>query len=335
MTQQPLINQITLKEFRGIKTSQPINLTKNTVLIGRNNSGKTAILEALFLLPLPTKVPTLDTWRIDLVANLHGGTSSLVYGYAGKAIIKYQTSNHTIELKLSTNGTADITINEKEKFRVSPPLISHSSYMSSLSKIMKINKEELSSSILFIPNDTQFLRNLQAKLIPENEWSRVVKSGANTTAIKELVNPAVHDKYTEAFIERNDIRLRKELPDSKVLYIKITDIGDGIERALTTALWLESHKPKLVLWDDIETAAHPGLIEVLLKWLTNKPWQTVITTHSIDVLDRIVTLQPKNTQIIALQKTPDDTLKTKTLTIDQAEDLLNKNIDIRKVIDLL
>ncbi|RLI97178.1 MAG: hypothetical protein DRP00_04395, partial [Candidatus Aenigmatarchaeota archaeon] len=93
--------------------------------------------------------------------------------------------------------------------------------------------------------------------------------------------------------------------------------------------------PKLVLWDDIETAAHPGLIEVLLKWLTNKPWQTVITTHSIDVLDRIVTLQPKNTQIIALQKTPDDTLKTKTLTIDQAEDLLNKNIDIRKVIDLL
>ena len=334
-----LIKELDIKEFRGIrKLAKPIKLEKFNIIIGRNNTGKTTILEALFLLPIFTKIPTLGTSRIELLSTLHGGISSLVYGYSGTAIIDYKVSDHKIQLKLSNNGTVSAIINETKISNTSATPIASSTqdqYLRTLSEIMKTPTEELPSTILFIPNDTQFLKELQNKLVPEDEWNRVVKSGANTTTIKELVNPTVHDKYTEAFIQRNDIRLRKELPDSKVLYIKITDIGDGIERALTTALWLESHKPKLVLWDDIETAAHPGLIEVLLKWLTNKPWQTVITTHSIDVLYELAYLEPKNTQAILLTKTPNDIVNYKTLTIDQLDEILEKGLDPRKLADIL
>ena len=324
---QLLINQLALREFRGIRISQPINLSKFTVLIGRNNSGKTAILEALSLLPPTAIIPTLNETRIDLVASLHGGKSSLVYGYSGKATINYKLYQREVHLELTAYGAIDIAIGGEK--------IPSEQYLQALSRAMRVDEESLPDLILFIPNDTRIMRELQRNLTSEREWSKVVKSGANTTTIKELVNPTVNDKFTEALIEREDIRLRKELPDGKVLYVKIADVGDGIERVLTTALWLESRKPKLILWDDIEASAHPGLIEALIRWLANKPWQIVITTHSIDVLDRIVAVQPKDTKIIALQKTPDDEVKAKTLTLDQVEDMLNKNIDLRKITDLL
>jgi len=49
-----LVKSLDLKEFRGVrKLSKPIELEDFTVLIGRNNVGKTSILEALYLLAWP------------------------------------------------------------------------------------------------------------------------------------------------------------------------------------------------------------------------------------------------------------------------------------------
>jgi AAA15 family ATPase/GTPase len=48
------ISEIDVKEFRGIKRcKEPIKLSKFNVLIGKNNSGKSSLLEALYLFPLP------------------------------------------------------------------------------------------------------------------------------------------------------------------------------------------------------------------------------------------------------------------------------------------
>ena len=86
----PLITSVDLREFRGIRAcKEPIKLSSFTVLIGRNNSGKTSVLEAIALFP-PCDfnseirfVPLDWTWN-DFVKNVHSGTSSLVYGYTGE-----------------------------------------------------------------------------------------------------------------------------------------------------------------------------------------------------------------------------------------------------------
>ncbi|EHP88275.1 AAA family ATPase [Methanotorris formicicus] len=46
-----LINETkSIKEFRGIKElKEPLKLSKFNILIGKNNSGKTAILESFFI----------------------------------------------------------------------------------------------------------------------------------------------------------------------------------------------------------------------------------------------------------------------------------------------
>jgi AAA15 family ATPase/GTPase len=46
------VSSLDLKEFSGIRAFQePLKLVKFNILIGRNNSGKSAILHALSLLP--------------------------------------------------------------------------------------------------------------------------------------------------------------------------------------------------------------------------------------------------------------------------------------------
>ena len=94
-----LVKELDLKEFRGIrKLAKPIKLTKFNVIIGRNNTGKTAILEAIYLLSMPYTSyndPIYNKNRIDLIAELHGGTRIRIQRYSNIKVhfIKRRESN--------------------------------------------------------------------------------------------------------------------------------------------------------------------------------------------------------------------------------------------------
>lgn len=84
----------------------------------------------------------------------------------------------------------------------------------------------------------------------------------------------------------------------------------------------------------VEVAAHPGLIETIMKWLASKNWQVVITTHSIDTLYELTYQAPEDSQVIILRKTPDDIVEYTTLTPTELEEYFDRGIDIRKLVDL-
>ena len=55
-----MVKHLKMKNFRGVKNGE-IELGDLTILVGSNNSAKTTILEALFLLPNPLRyVPYSD-----------------------------------------------------------------------------------------------------------------------------------------------------------------------------------------------------------------------------------------------------------------------------------
>lgn len=324
------VSQMLIQEFKGVKKcDRPLEFSEFTLLIGRNNSGKSSILEALSLLPLPTYPSDYhDHHRPAFLAHLHGGMSSLIYGYSGSSSIEYIIANKRWCSILKTGDLANLFINGVDEcarllegvaaaLRVDPP------------DPIKIN-----NMVFFIPNNTSFMDGLYKRLQEESKRNLVTKLGIHVSVAKQLLNECVDDKYTEILFTP-ELRARKELPDGNVLYIDLKDLGDGVEKAVLVALWLEVLRPALVLWDDFEMSAHPTLIKVLLNWLCKRDWQVVLSTHSIDVLNSLLDIKPKNAKVIQLKKMADDILIHQDLSLDELESLFEANQDPRILVDLL
>ncbi|MEM4302534.1 MAG: AAA family ATPase [Candidatus Caldarchaeum sp.] len=312
-----MITGLELKGFRGIReTAEPIPLKKFNVLVGRNNSGKTAVLEALALLPRPdATLPMTSFSRLNFIISQHNSrTDSLVYGYAGQATLTFQGDEANAKYEIDTQTK----------------LVQH--------VITDSIFESRNVSCYTSPDVYRFIQN---ELVRENTWKALEKTRAHNYVVRDVINPAVSDKFTEIipqFLQKEGIwilQARKEFPDGTSAYIRLSEIGAGVQRVIVPLLWFEAAKPSIVLWDDIEASMHPSLLENVLRWLASKDWQIVISTHSIDVLHTLTDVGPKHMQVITLSKTPDDILMRRTLTLDELQTFIEHGTDPRRLADLL
>lgn len=337
------VSKVDIQEFKGIKKcDKPLGLSDFVILIGRNNSGKSSVLEALSLLPLPYDflLPYCDKTRVQLLSDLHGGKSSMVYAYSGIASIKCRIQpkkgmhGRNWEIELDGRGSANLYVSGLDRQTIlTDPIRAMSGVLR-----LKASKKEISrivnTRVFFIPNDTSFLDRMFQTMGHETNRYLVMKTGAHTRVARNIINECVDDKYTEILFAP-ELSARKELPDNNVLYIKIKDLGDGIEKVALLVLWLEALNPALVLWDDFEGSAHPTLVKLLLKWLCKKKWQVILSTHSIDVLSSLLDVKPKNAKVIQLRKTMGDVLVHQDLSLEELETLIEANQDPRILVDLL
>lgn len=330
------VSSIDIKEFRGIACCKtPLSLSEFTVLVGRNNSGKSSVLEALSLLPLYGFVlPYSNDNRLGILEKLHGGKSSMVYGYSGHALLTYKVLNKTWILEVKDDGSAHLEIEYMDQNLMLNDMVQAAAKALGMPSEDKMF-DRVNNRVFFVPNDTSFMNTLFSKLGEEHNRSMITKMGAHARIARDLVNKCVDDSYTEILFAP-ELSARKEREDGKSpLYIKLKDLGDGVEKVVLTALWLEAMNPSLVLWDDFEGSAHPTLIKVLLEWLSKKPWQVVMSTHSLDVITSLLEVRPKDAKVVQLRKTNDDVLIHEDLTLEELEDLIDTSQDPRKLVDSL
>ena len=315
------VRSINIKEFRGIKDcARTIKFSNFTVLIGKNNAGKSSVLEALSLLPDPDINDYITrTSKVNNLQNLHQGSrKDLLYLYAGTSILQYGIGNSSALVKISENkiqSSWDGQVNIlRNKFR----------------RIYKILSDELSELVLFFPFTTNILSEIEYRMKSLREL--IMKKGYHIELAKFL-NECVNDEYSElVFLE--PLSLRKLYPDNNV-YLKLKDLGSGAEKLIKIMALLEVLSPKLILIDDFETGFHPSMIKLFLKWLKDKKWQTIISTHSLDVLYHLVDIKIKDTTILQLNKSNEDVLSYEVLNLEELEDLLDANTDPRLLLDAL
>jgi len=116
------VNELSMNEFRGIKrTREPLKFTRFNVLIGRNNSGKSTVLYALYLLPEPSieiqlnmQIPAAGRSKIGLIQHLTGGLSSLIYKYTGEAFLNFKLGGLNFYLSLDHTGHAEAFDGDKK-----------------------------------------------------------------------------------------------------------------------------------------------------------------------------------------------------------------------------
>jgi len=195
---------------------------------------------------------------------------------------------------------------------------------------LQMNVDEARDWLLFIPNNSEFVLDVENTI--SGEWPRVVKSKSHVTITREIINPTIDEFFTEIIREESELKVRKEV-EGEPDYIAVRDLGSGIYKAMCISLFVSVINPKIIIWDDFEAAAHPSLLRKLLEWLSKNDWQVVLATHSIDTLNELAEIKPKDAQIIQLKKTSEDVLTHKTLTIEELSDLLNSGIDPRLLVD--
>ena len=326
------VKELSLHEFRGVrKTTEPLRFKRLNVLIGRNNAGKTTVLEALAFLPHPESPMSWFEQRHILVASLHGNRlNALVYKYAGVATITY-VLERDIRLKVQITAEGGSML----YWGGETAGLSWGVLMKKLTEAGLVKSPKGEDAIIFIPSSDVFLSRLEGELYERQDL--VVKTGAHYWVARDVVNKCVDEVFTEVLFHEGELRLRREPSCAPPFYVRFKDMGDGLKRAISVLLWLEAARPMLVLWDDFESNMHPSLIKAVLAWLAERDWQVVLATHSLDVLYALPDVWPEGeAQLIMLQKTDDDLLRTDYMSVEELEHVLDEtNQDPRYLVEWL
>jgi len=313
------VDSINIKEFRGIKScKKPLVFSRLNILIGRNNAGKTTILEALSLLPQPeTPDSIIGANKIILLSQLHKSKPSfyefLLYFYTGRSEIEYHIKNQEYSIHINKDHTELYT--------------SHKKILDNKGIYGIFNTTNLGNLVIYIPFDSDFFNKMENRI--EELKYQINKEGYNVK-LATSINKCLDDKYSEIMFQ-DKIILRKVLGDKKFNYVNLRDLGTGAEKVIKIMAVVEVLKPKLLLIDDFEAGLHPSLINVFLNWLNQKKLQTVVSTHSIDVLYQLAEIDPEDTKILFLKKSQDDILNYNVLSLEEIEDFLNTNTDPRRL----
>jgi len=360
-----VVRELDITEFRGIRRlAKPLELSSFNVLIGRNNVGKTAVLEALYMLTMPlphTIPPPYGRGVVDFIAEKHGGSAAreqgrkwslLVYGYAGTAVLKYRLgvkAKTSIPTKIGSCAEAALGFKEVSIESIQVEISSERDLLRVLADGVELESSSYESFLasmgadlkrspiaLYVPNDSSAYAQISSYVMRDDVFSWIEKEGAHRRAVQDIIAPAVYDKFTEVTIRRNELCVRKEVSEEiGPLYIGVGSLGEGVKRVLLIYMLVEYLKPKLLLWDDLEVAAHPSLLESVLRWLASSRRQVVVSTHSIDVLHTITVVRPRDCRVLVLRKSPQDVMEYKALTLDDIEDILESGVDPRKIIEEL
>ena len=314
-----LVRELSLREFKGVRrTEEPVRLRRLNALVGRNNSGKTTLLEALALLPHPKAPMSWFEERLLLAASLHGHRSAaLVYKYAGEATITYALEHDVhLGMRLTADGGSSLYWGEEECW-------SWEVMRERLVEVGLIESIKGENSVVFIPSSDAFLSRLEGKLYEKQDL--VVKTGAHYGVVRDVVNKCVDEVFTEVLFSEKELHLRKEPQDGPPYYVRLKDLGDGLKRVILVLLWLEAVEPRLVIWDDFESNMHPSLVRAVLAWLADHDWQVVLATHSLDVLYSLPDVWPEaDAQLVMLHRTADDVLKADYMSLRELEHVLDE-----------
>ncbi|MDO3411641.1 ATP-binding protein [Saccharibacillus sp. CPCC 101409] len=328
------INELYIAGYRGIQELKLKNLSRINLLVGKNNAGKTSILEAVELISNPGDLnqliqtargrdrATLTPRRASLLDSVIwtfpmelGGlpdeqihTDINLKAYLNKKEVKYNLSClDTTELvdmfKKADEGTE--TINDSESEFAVVRALDLTFDITIGGKVYKQKKTFLGSYAPFRKNPelslltTKMVTPVDHRLVPVSPkaLTNSIVQGNKESLIKLLQD-------FDSSIE--DIELLSPDDQTAVPYFKhhtkgylpISIYGDGIRRVLTVATAVLQAQNGVLLIDEIETAIHAKMLKKFFEWLVDScktfNVQLIATTHSLEAIDGILSADKEN-----------------------------------------
>jgi energy-coupling factor transporter ATP-binding protein EcfA2 len=323
-----VIHQLRLRNFKGVVEGEA-ELDKLTILVGPNNSGKTTILEALFLAPNPLRqVPYVPTTAVQLLLEYHKTLSETGYTFL---LNKYIANNMVIKVddrellftKINGSGIA---------VKVTYLSQSGETGILDLGYLRPDGNVEVRSNVQ-IADNTLLLSTKLAKFAHEYLQSRWIEI-LNTRA------PALISREVSRFVSEEYVNVTAEpfTAGSMTFYamladgtrIRLSDLGSGVHLYVVNRLLYEHYRPDVVLWDDLETHFNPRLLTHVAEWfadLVEEGKQVIVSTHSLEVVETLTAFVED--AAVLLTSLRDGKLKVRKLGPKELEEWAKAGIDPR------
>jgi predicted ATPase len=323
-----VIHRLGLRNFKGVVEGEA-ELDKLTILVGPNNSGKTTILEALFLAPNPLRqVPYVPTTAVQLLLEYHKTLSETGYTFL---LNKYIANNMVIKVddlellftKINGSGIA---------VKVTYLSQSGETGVLDLGYLRPDGNVEVRSNVQ-IADNTLLLSTKLAKFAHEylqRRWIEILNTRAPALISRE-VSRFVSEEYVNVTAEpftAGSMTFYAMLADGT--RIRLSDLGSGVHLYVVNKLLYEHYRPDVVMWDDLETHFNPRLLTHVAEWfadLVEEGKQVIVSTHSLEVVETLTAFVED--AAVLLTSLRDGKLKVRKLGLKELEEWAKAGIDPR------
>lgn len=315
-----MLKSISIKNFKSLKNLQISSLSRITLLGGKNNVGKSTLLEAIFLF-LDRLNPNMTirqfNWRGISEIPLN---SDAIFA----PIFNDFDTNNTIQISVSyeQNLKETMTIQFKKENRT--VILPTQIQPNNMNGQIKTNQESIASSILEIKYDKTNFPIQNINLVVNNQGigmeivnAKSIDIQAAFLSARSHIDPSENAiRFSNLDIQGKAEKLVKQLniiePRLRSLSVAasnngksmiygdlgmsrkfpISYMGDGFNRIVAILLVIASTENGIVFIDEIENGIHysvlPDIWKVILQSSKDFNCQVIATTHSYECLQSAV-----------------------------------------------
>lgn len=290
------IKGLNIKNFRGIRNLELQDLGETNILVGKNNSGKTSVLEVIGMMGNPFEI------------------GNILYLGAQREILNNQNFYYSI-LKSMLNplsNSIDIAATIKGKpldFNITGQQISlvtdvpHSLKIEAFDGELKTNYDGqlVTEDLMILQTDKTFMLSNNLNLLPvihitpidhllENSANEVMKKGEKKELI-QLLTIFDKDIIGLEIVEENQTTV-PYIESKRLGLMPLSTYGNGLKRLFLLGSSIIRAEDGILLIDEVETAIHTSALEDVFNWFIKAckryKVQVFMTTHSIEVIDAIL-----------------------------------------------
>jgi len=335
-----LLTEIEIKDFKCFKDFKAEGFKRVNLIGGKNNVGKTAFMEALFLISNVNIILKSQKKPID---------REILYFEIIKLLLIIEQNRSSKDFLLEwlkeefnfNDYTFDIEINKKihlncEKNLLSPDEFQKQNYWNHgyvdisnfrkniyYNKIYKKNHSPILNNYTFITiqnNDNETIKNMVDDLKLMNKY--------------DFINNLMNEIFE---IEKIDVIKNKVMLQQKGKFFELKNFGDGLKQFFNIIIVLLTNKEKNIFIDEIENGIHYTLLdklwEIILKISKEQNVQVFATTHSKECIESYARvskkLEDKEICYIKMSRLKDASIKAGVRDFEMLQDSIDDDHEVR------
>lgn len=328
------LRNLSIGQYRGISSLVVNNLNPINIIVGDNNSGKTSLLEAIYLLRAPHSFNNvLSACRLrNTPSPLSPGSLSVYESFLtifpkttqGKGIYVSATGDSG-PISVEVSGEETTTLVDSEDLKHYPVSVRYAKERTILGSESPAFLGTLHSTVRAHQKDTPIrlmpISRISTNISPRSTSINIVYlspiSHITDSAFYSIVKSESYKDICIQLIKLFDpdiedlVYMPNDITGRAVEYIKskklglmpLITYGDGIKKVLSLANSIIEAKDGILLIDEIDTSIHyrfyKDIFSFLIKAANKFNVQLFITTHSEEAIKEILMTQDYATNTVA------------------------------------